>query len=383
MMGFAAERGEWTTVVRLARAAERVLFLAGRWEAWHHALGQGVEAARATGDRAAEAFFAHQQGTLAFCQDQLQDAYRLLQQALTLREQIGDADGASITRHNLQLLELPDPPAPPRSRVPRRVLHAVGGVLGTFALVVSTVAITGVLRSGAPAEGQPIGSTSTAATHATGSASSSGQPSSSNPSAPGRLSTSTPSQPGQLSSSSAALISQAISFTSSPPSAGVVGDTYAVTASGGGSGNPVIFSIDPGSASVCSISGSSVTFNNPGTCVIEANQAGNAKYQAAPQAQQTVEVNSPTPIAQAITFTSTPPLHVRSGDTYPVAVSGGASGNPVIVTIDSSSALVCSISGSTVTFNNPGTCVINANQAGNAKYQAAPQAQQTVTVWIE
>jgi hypothetical protein len=126
-----------------------------------------------------------------------------------------------------------------------------------------------------------------------------------------------------------------------------------------------------------------VTFNNPGTCVIEANQAGNAKYQAAPQAQQTVEVNSPTPIAQAITFTSTPPLHVRSGDTYPVAVSGGASGNPVIVTIDSSSALVCSISGSTVTFNNPGTCVINANQAGNAKYQAAPQAQQTVTVWIE
>jgi hypothetical protein len=388
MMGFAAERGEWTTVVRLARAAERVLFLAGRWEAWHHALGQGVEAARASGDRAAEAFFAHQQGTLAFCQDQLQDAYRLLQQALTLREQIGDADGASITRHNLQLLELPDPSAPPRSRVPRRVLHAVGGVLGTFALVVSTVAITGVLRSGAPAEGQPIGSTSSAATHATGSASSSGQPSSSNPSAPGRLSTSTPSQPGQLSSSSAALISQAISFTSSPPSAGVVGDTYAVTASavtasGGGSGNPVIFSIDSGSASVCSISGSSVTFNNPGTCVIEANQAGNAKYQAAPQAQQTVEVNSPTPIAQAITFTSTPPLHVRSGDTYPVAVSGGASGNPVIVTIDSSSALVCSISGSTVTFNNPGTCVINANQAGNAKYQAAPQAQQTVTVWIE
>jgi hypothetical protein len=41
---------------------------------------------------------------------------------------------------------------------------------------------------------------------------------------------------------------------------------------------------------------------------------------------------------------------------------------------------VCSISGSTVTFDNPGTCVIDANQASAAGYQAAPQAQQTVTV---
>jgi hypothetical protein len=365
MIEFAAERGDWTTLVRLARAAERVLFLAGRWEAWHHTLGQGLDAARASGDRAAEAFFAHQQGTLAFCQDKLQDAHQLLQQALTLREQIGDADGARITRHNLQLLELPDQPSPPRSRVPRRALHALGGVLGTLALVVATVAITGVLRSGVPAQGQPAGPPSRSATHATGSASSLSHPSGSNP-----------SQPGQLSSSSAALISQAISFTSSPPSAGVVGDTYAVTASGSGSGNPVILSIDPGSASVCSISGSSVTFNNPGSCVIDANQAGNDKYRAAPQAQQTIAVNG-TKIAQSITFTSTP----RSEVEYNVTATGGGSGNPVTFSIDSSSgSSACSVSGSLVTFGQPGSCVIDANQAGNDKYQAAPQAQQTITV---
>jgi hypothetical protein len=57
--------------------AERVLFLAGRWEAWHHTLGQGLNAARASGDRAAEAFLAHQQGTLAFCQDQLENWARV------------------------------------------------------------------------------------------------------------------------------------------------------------------------------------------------------------------------------------------------------------------------------------------------------------------
>jgi hypothetical protein len=108
MMEFAAERGDWASALRLAQAAERVLFLAGRWEAWHHALGQGLDAARASADQAAEAFFVHQQGTLALGLDRLEDAYRLLQEALTLREQIGDAEGADVTRHNLRLLGVAD-----------------------------------------------------------------------------------------------------------------------------------------------------------------------------------------------------------------------------------------------------------------------------------
>jgi hypothetical protein len=108
MMEFAAERGAWTSVLQLARAAERVLFLAGRWDAWHDMLSRGLDAARATADKTAEAFFVHQQGTLAFCQDRLEDAYQLLRQALALREQIGDADGADVTRHNLRLLKPPD-----------------------------------------------------------------------------------------------------------------------------------------------------------------------------------------------------------------------------------------------------------------------------------
>ena len=86
------------------------------------------------------------------------------------------------------------------------------------------------------------------------------------------------------------LIGQAVSFTSSPPSPGAVGGTYTVTATGGASGNPVIFTVDGASRSVCSISGSAVTFNNPGNCVIDANQAGDTRYQPATQAQQTVTV---------------------------------------------------------------------------------------------
>jgi hypothetical protein len=59
-----------------------------------------------------------------------------------------------------------------------------------------------------------------------------------------------------------------------------------------------------------------------------------------------------------------------------VAASGGASGNAVTFTIDSPNSSVCSIAGSTVTF----TCTLDANQAGNGEYEAAPQVQQSFAV---
>jgi hypothetical protein len=379
IMELAAERSDWVTVVRLARAAERVLFLAGRWEAWHHTLSQGLQAATASADKAAEAFFAHQQGTLAFCRDQLNDARRLLRHALTVREQIGDDIGAGLTRHNLRLLELPGPPSPPRSRGQRRMVHALGGVLGTIALVVATVAVTGVLRGGVQAESKPTRPPSTSASHATGSASSPSQSSSSSSGQPGQLPSSSSGQPGPLPSSSTAPIGQTVSFTSSPPSPGVIGGTYAVTASGGGSGNPVVLSIHPRSASVCSISGSTVTFNNAGSCVIDANQAGNAQYQPAPQAQQTITVNG---IPQSISFKA--PAAGVAGGSATLSATGGGSGNPVVFSVDPATKTgVCKVSGAhddTVSYTALGSCVIDANQAGNAQYQPAPQAQQTITV---
>jgi alpha-tubulin suppressor-like RCC1 family protein len=90
---------------------------------------------------------------------------------------------------------------------------------------------------------------------------------------------------------------------------------------------------------------------------------------------------APTPEPQAITFISPAPSNATvGGPTYKVAATGGGSGNPVTFTIDSASKSVCTISGSIVSFVGAGTCTIDANQAGNASYEPAPQAQQSFPV---
>jgi formylglycine-generating enzyme required for sulfatase activity len=73
-----------------------------------------------------------------------------------------------------------------------------------------------------------------------------------------------------------------------------VGDQLAtalvtLSASGGGSGNAVIFDVVSGPATV---TGTQLTFSGPGTVMIGANQAGNANFEPAPGQQQAIEVTA-------------------------------------------------------------------------------------------
>jgi hypothetical protein len=185
-----------------------------------------------------------------------------------------------------------------------------------------------------------------------------------------------------VAGASTALVSQSIIFTSVPPASPATGDTYRVAAKGGASGNPVTFTIDSPSTSICSISGSTVTFNQPGSCVIDADEAGNAKYRPAPQVQQAITVGGNAKRAQSISFT--PPAAGSMGGSATLSATGGGSGNPVVFSVDSSTAAgVCNVAGTnstTVNYAVPGSCVIDANQAGNGTYAAAPQVQGTISV---
>ncbi len=169
---------------------------------------------------------------------------------------------------------------------------------------------------------------------------------------------------------------QTITFTSTAPSnAEVGGPTYTPTATAT-SGLPVTFSIDPTSSSVCSISIGEVSFIGTGTCVIDADQAGDATYLPTTQ-QQSFDVKT----NQTISFTSTEPTGALvGGETYtPTATA--TSGLPVTFTIDPTASSICSISAGVVSFDAAGTCVIDADQAGDNNYHAAPQVQQSFVVY--
>jgi hypothetical protein len=93
------------------------------------------------------------------------------------------------------------------------------------------------------------------------------------------------------------LISQTIAFTP-PPSPVTYGvSPITLSATGGGSGNPVIFSVLSGPGSV---SGNTLTITGVGTVVVAANQAGNASYSAAAQVTESVIVNQATSIVTAV-----------------------------------------------------------------------------------
>jgi hypothetical protein len=172
--------------------------------------------------------------------------------------------------------------------------------------------------------------------------------------------------------------SQTITF-GAPPIGLVIGATGKAVSATASSGLPVTYS--SATPLVCTVDPSSgaLTLLAAGTCVIDANQAGNANYSAATQAQQSLAVVAGT-TAQTITFTSTAPSAAAVGGATYTPTATATSGLTVTFTIDATASSVCSISAGVVSFTAVGTCLIDANQAGNGTYAPAPQVQQSVTV---
>jgi hypothetical protein len=138
-------------------------------------------------------------------------------------------------------------------------------------------------------------------------------------------------------------IAQAIAFTDSLPASAVYSSnlTYAISATGGGSGNAVTFGV----TGPATLTGSTLTITGVGTVVVTANQAGNANYTAATAVTQSVVVNkantatsrvssaNPAIFGQPVTFTATiSPVAPSTGTptgTVQFSVNGSAVGSPV------------------------------------------------------
>jgi sugar lactone lactonase YvrE len=178
------------------------------------------------------------------------------------------------------------------------------------------------------------------------------------------------------------------------------GETIAVKVSNGGSNNPAAFTVDTsstgaGTFSATTVTGTSssatLTVTQAGSIVIDANElgglAGGVYYDAAPQVQLTLTINKS---AEAITFTPpTSPVVFSPGLTVNLSALGGGASTPVVFTVDASSTGAGTVSTTTVTGNTStatltvttaGTIVLDANQAADANYLAAPQVQEVLVV---
>lgn len=157
---------------------------------------------------------------------------------------------------------------------------------------------------------------------------------------------------------------QATSITSAVPTTPLPGGTYAVTATSTSGLAPVI-AVTTGAGTVCSLSGSTVTFLASGTCGVSATQAGNGNYLAAdPADAQTIEVGA---LNQTITFSQ--PSDMEFGDPDLVLTPTASSGLPV--TLASETTSVCTVTSKTVSIVSVGRCELKATQAGDARYAAA------------
>jgi hypothetical protein len=111
---------------------------------------------------------------------------------------------------------------------------------------------------------------------------------------------------------------------------------------------------------------------------VNANQAGNAQYNAAPQVQQSFIVGKGS---QTVSFTSTAPSNAAVGGGTYNATAAATSG--LGAAIASSTTSVCTGSGTnsaTITFVGSGQCVLTANQAGDTNWNPATQVTQSFTV---
>ena len=123
----------------------------------------------------------------------------------------------------------------------------------------------------------------------------------------------------------------------------------------------------------CTVSGTTVTIVEAGTCTIRASQAGNGTYNPAPNVDQNITINKAD---QTISFPAVGPF--TFGDP-PFTVAATAT-SELTVSFATQTAAKCTVSGTTVTIVEAGTCTIRASQAGNVNYNAADDFDRSITI---
>ena len=103
LLAWAVTQKNWIAVKSLGSAIDPYLTLNGLWDSWSAVLKQLQSAAVATKDLALEAKVLHQLGTRELGLGNTSAAKEMLAKALSIREKLGDVEGAAFTQHNLNI----------------------------------------------------------------------------------------------------------------------------------------------------------------------------------------------------------------------------------------------------------------------------------------
>jgi hypothetical protein len=188
-------------------------------------------------------------------------------------------------------------------------------------------------------------------------------------------------QAGNNSFSAASPITRSFTVTRAPQTItfGALADqtmaqSPVTVAAGASSGLPVTFKT--ATTIVCTAGGAggaTITLVGPGTCTVEADQAGNTGFEPADAVFQSFDV---TKVDQTITFG---PIADKTTAQSPVPVSATASSG-LPVTFATTTPGVCTAAGTSITLLGAGPCTVEADQTGSPVYSAAIPVRQTFAV---
>lgn len=136
-----------------------------------------------------------------------------------------------------------------------------------------------------------------------------------------------------------------------------------------------------GICTVTNSSGWSVSLIAIGKCTIEAQQAGDSFYAAAPNVTQSFNIlGNP----QTISFAAVAnPEYITNPPSYPALSLSATASSGLAVTLASATPTVCMVAGTTATLLAKGSCKLTAAQAGDSNWAAAPTVTQTLTVDLD
>ena len=158
------------------------------------------------------------------------------------------------------------------------------------------------------------------------------------------------------------------------PSSAKYGGSFTATYGYSGNGSPAE-SVASSTTSVCTTSGSTVSYVGVGTCTLTASSTATTDYTAATGSAQSFTVGPATPTISINNLPSNPGY----GGSFTATYSYSGNGSPS-KSVSSSTTNVCTASGSTVNYVGTGTCTLSASATATTDYGAVTGSPQSFSI---